>query len=135
MVGVVGEFDLDDLAATGAGVGREFAEEQAEFAIGGVEALGVEGLDANELVNGDSGFRARGFPVEELADAAVDAGDLLEEQVVTGGAGEVVPVGLEQAQVVVDGGDGDLELVGDVLEGVSVLPELVFALHAPASSG
>lgn len=135
MVGVVGEFDLDDLAAAGAGVGREFAEEQAEFAIGGVEALGVEGLDANELVNGDSGLRARWFPVDELADAAVDAGDLLEEQVVPGGAGEVVPVGLEQAQVVVDGGDGDLELVGDVLEGVSVLSKLVLALHAPASPG
>lgn len=48
--------------------------------------------------------------------------------------GEVVPIGLEQPRVVVDGGDGDVELVGDVLEGVFVLSELVFSLHASVSA-
>lgn len=60
---------------------------------------------------------------------------LLWEGVLVRGLSEFVPVGLDQAQVGVGGGDGDLELVGDVLEGVAVPAGLVLTLHATASAG
>ena len=47
--------------------------------------------------------------------------------------GEVDTIGFECAEVGVNGRNGDLELAGDLFEGVSVLSKFVFALHASAS--
>ena len=58
----------------------------------------------------------------------------MSKAAVEGGLGEVGPVGLEQSEVGVDGGDGDVDLVGDLFEGVAVLPELVIAECASASA-
>jgi len=55
--------------------------------------------------------------------------------VVAGGLGEVGPIGLEHSQLGVDGGDGGVDLLGDLFEGVAVLPELVLAEGSSASTG
>ena len=49
-------------------------------------------------------------------------------------ASEPAPLVFEQAQVGVHGGGRDAEFRGDPSEGIAVLPELVLAQHAPASS-
>jgi len=81
VVGIVGEFELDDLAAVRR-VGRELAEEQAEFPAGGVEFLRVEGAGAKHLVGSGAEFESDNAVAEQTADAAVDAVDLLEQEVV-----------------------------------------------------
>ena len=69
-----------------------------------------------------------------MAEAPVDAIDLLEQEVVAGGCGDVMPVGFEESEVGVDGGDGDVDFLGDLFEGVSVLAELVFSEDSSASA-
>ena len=78
VVRVVGEFNVDDLAAVRR-VGGELAEEKPELAAGGVEFLRVEGARAKRFVHGAAEFKANDSGVDESADAAVDAVDLLEE--------------------------------------------------------
>ena len=134
MVWVVGEFDIDDFAIGGPGAGRELAEKQAEFTVGGVEVLGKQGFEPEAVFYGPAEFGAWNGIVDEPADAAVEACDLLKQEVVVKRLGEVVPIGFEGAEVGMDRGDGDFEFVGDLFEGVSVLAKLVFALHTSASA-
>ncbi|MCY4617706.1 MAG: hypothetical protein OXD50_04005 [Chloroflexi bacterium] len=133
MVWVVGEFDVYDFAIGGPSAGRELAEEQAEFAVGCVEVLGKQCLEPEAVFDGPAEFVTWNGTVAEPADTAVESCDLLEQEVVVKRLGEVIPIGFERAEVGVDGGDGDFELVGDLLEGVSILAKLVFALHTSAS--
>ena len=94
----------------------------------------MERLDANDLVEGDAEFLAGGAPVDQSDNASVDAGDLLQKEVVAGGLSDVVPIGLEHAEVGMDGGDGDVDFLGDFLEWIPVLPELVCSEDSSAST-
>ncbi len=134
---------VDEGARAGGGVRAvELLEQHAELALGLGQAARVALLDPVELVGrelrvgaeGEDGVGDRIEPVEPL-ESIVEASDLLEQQVVVNVLGEGDPVLLERAEVGVDGGDGDVELPGDLLEGESFLSELVGAEDAPASSG
>ena len=120
----------------------ELLEQHAELALGLGQTARVALLDPVELVGrelrvgaeGENSISDRIEPVEPL-ETMVEAGDLLQQQVVVDVLGEGGPVLFERAEVGVDGGDGDVELPGDLLEGESFLAELVGAEDAPASSG
>ena len=120
----------------------ELLEQHAELALGLGQATRVTLLDPVELVGREPrvgtedeyGVGDRIEPVEPL-EPIVEAGDLLEQQVVVDVLGEGGPVLLERAEVGVDGGDGDIELPGDLLERESFLSELVGSEDSSASSG
>ena len=120
----------------------ELFEQHPQFTLSLGEAALVAVLDLDDLIEIELGVGAQGaagvgdgvHPAEAL-DAPVDAGDLVEQEVVVDVFGEHGPVLFEQAQVGVDGGDRDLDRLGDLLEGVSVLAELVLAEDSAASSG
>ena len=52
VVGVVAEFELDDLVIL-RGVGAEFSQQEAELAVGGVEVAGEQGFEADDLLDGE----------------------------------------------------------------------------------
>ena len=120
----------------------ELFEQHAELALGLGEAARVALLDPVELVGGELRVGAEGEngvgdriePVEPL-ETMVEASDLLEQQVVVDVLGEGGPVLLKRAEVGVDGGGRDVELLSDSFEGESVLSELVGSEDSSASSG
>ena len=70
---------------------------------------------------------------EQFVDAVAEQGEVLEQGVLGGGAGELGLVGFDGAEVVVDGGGGDVEFGGDFADGEVVLAEFVGAEGAAAA--
>ena len=158
--GCVGEFfggvvvdglgDGFGVELAGVGGAEQFAGGEAVFAQGGLEravallevadqvgALDVleEGLDCAVGVLGGEGFERLERVGGEFVDAAAEQGEVLEQGVLGGGAGEVGLVGFDGAEVVVDGGGGDVEFGGDFADGEAVLAEFVGAEGAAAALG
>ena len=134
----------------GLGGAEQFAGGEAVFAQGGLEravallevadqvgALDVleERLDAAVGILGGEGFERFERVGGQFVDAAAEQGEVLEQGVLGGGAGELGLVGFEGAEVVVDGGGGDVEFGGDFADGEAVLAEFVCAEGASAALG
>ena len=134
----------------GVGGAEQVAGGEAVFAQGGLErAVAVfevadqvgAGDVLEERLDGAVGvLRGEGFERfervgEEFVDAVAEQGEVLEQGVLGGGAGELGLVGFDGAEVVVDGGWGDVEFVGDFADGEVVLAEFVCAEGASASLG
>ena len=134
----------------GVGGAEQFAGGEAVFAQGGLERavallevadqvgfLDVleERLDGAVGVLGGEGFERLERVGGEFVDAAAEQGEVLEQGVLGGGAGEVGLVGFDGAEVVVDGGGGDVEFGGDFADGEAVLAEFVCAEGASAALG
>ena len=134
----------------GVGGAEQFAGGEAVFAQGGLERavallevadqvgfLDVleEGLDGAVGLLGGEGFERLERVGGEFVDAAAEQGEVLEQGVLGGGAGEVGLVGFDGAEVVVDGGGGDVEFGGDFADGEAVLAEFMGAEGAAAALG
>ena len=117
--GVVERAFVEFVEADEGGVGEELG--------GGVdEAVGGAGLDSVE--GSERAFACEGF--EALAGELDDAHGVFGD----GGLGDFGPVGFEREEVVVDGGVGDVEVLGDLAEGESLVAELVGLEGASASA-
>ena len=99
--------------------GRGVGQERRDSAAVGEEGEGFEGFG--------------GVFLQEAVDVAAEQGDVLEEEVVGGLLGEVGPIGLEELEIGVDGGVGDVEGGGDLAEGLAGLAEFVGVEDASAS--
>ena len=112
--------------------GRSSRRVEAVFAQGGGDGAVVDLVEAGDLGGGGVGQEWRDFAavgeegegfegfcgvfLQESVDVAAEQGDVLEEEVVGGLLGEVGPVGLEEFEIGVDGGVGDVEGGGDLAE-------------------
>ena len=111
--GAVAVLEVADQVGAG-----DVLEERLDGAVG---VLGGEGLERFERVG------------EQFVDAVAEQGEVLEQGVVGGGAGELGLMGFDGAEVVVDGGGGDVEFVGDFADGEVVLAEFVGGEGASAA--
>ena len=114
------------------GLERAVAVFEVADQVGAVDVL-EEGLDAAVGVLGGEGLERSERVGDEFVDAVAEQGEVLEQGVVGGGAGELGLVGFDGAEVVVDGGWGDVEFFGDFADGEVVLAEFVCAEGASAA--
>ena len=102
------------------------AEEEGEFVVVGL-------VEAGEVGRIESAVLLDQVLAEQGAESGLEQAELLEDEVVGGLLGELAPMGLDEFEVVEDGGMGDVEQFADVAEGASALPEFV-DLEGPLSS-
>ena len=134
----------------GLGGAEQVARGEAVFAEGGFEGAVAllevadqfgaadvleEGLEGAVGVLGGEGFEQFEGVGHEVVDASSEQGEVLEQGVLCGGACEVGLVCFDGAEVVVDGGWGDVEFVGDLADGAAFLAEFVCAEGASAALG
>ena len=134
----------------GLGGAEQVAGGEAVFAEGGLEGAVAllevadqcgaadvleEGLEGAVGVLGGEGFEQFEGVGHELVDASSEQGEVLEQGVLCGGACEVGLVCFDGAEVVVDGGWGDVEFLGDLADGAAFLAEFVGAEGASAALG
>ena len=102
-----------------------------------VVELGLLGVSGAEVVGDGESVGVVGDPVEldGGGEPELEQVEGLEEEIVGCGCGDAAPVGLGELEVCSDGGDRGLEGVGDVLEGVSLLSEVVDSEAASALPG
>ena len=148
VVGVVcGGGGFEAVAGGGAEVaqgGAVFGEGGADGALVDVDEAGdlfgwqdfVERADLSVVVEGEEAFEfAEGVFAEQLVEALFEALGVVEQFVVGEGLDELGALGFEGAEVVVDGGAGELETLGDLAEGEALLAELVGLEGASSSLG
>ena len=114
------------------GLERTVAVFEVADQVGAVDVL-EEGLDCAVGVLGGEGLERSERVGDEFVDAVAEQGEVLEQGVVGGGAGELGLVGFDGAEVVMDGGWGDVEFFGDLADGEVVLAEFVCAEGASAA--
>ena len=95
-----------------------FAEEDGEFLV-------VCDVDARVLGRGEAAELLEQVALEEAAQSSLEQSELFEQEIVGGLLGELAPVGLDEFEVREDGGVGDVELLADVAQRASLLPEFV----------
>ena len=95
-----------------------FAEEDGEFLV-------VCDVDARVLGRGEAAELLEQVALEEAAQSSLEQAELFEQEIVGGLLGELAPVGLDEFEVGEDGGVGDVELLADVAQRASLLPEFV----------
>ena len=131
--------------------GAEVAQSGAVFGEGGADGALVDVDEAGDLVGREDFVEGLGASVavadgvalelgegafaEELVEALFEPLDVVEQFVVGEGLGEAWAVGFEGAEVVLDGGVGDLEVFGDLAEGEALLSEVVGVEGASAALG
>ena len=145
--GVRGVVGFEAVAGGGAEVaqgGAVFGQGGADGALVDVDEAGdlvgredfVERADLSVVVEREEAFEfAQGVFAEQLVEALFEALGVVEQFVVGEGLDELGSVGFERAEVVVDGGAGDAELLGDLAEGEALLAELVGVEGASAALG
>ena len=136
--------------ASGEGGGFEFVGGEAVFAQQGDHGAAVLAVEPDDVGRGDLsderggavvlqlGVLEQGFEgvgVGELAELLGGVFESFEDVVVGDGLDDLREGFVEEAEVGVDGGAGDVELRGDLAEGVSALVELVGLEDALASFG
>ena len=101
-----------------------------------VDGLAQFAADQDELaLVGGEGVGSVGLGVEEGVEADLECAEGGEQSVGCGLLGDFLPVLFEQAEVVVDGGGGDVEDLSDAAGGGAGLAELVGVEDASASLG
>jgi len=136
--------------ASGEGGGFEFVGGEAVFAQQGDHGAAVLAVEPDDVGRGNLsderggavvlqlGVLEQGFEgvgVGELAELLCGVFEPFEDVVVGDGLDDLGEGFVEEAEVGVDGGAGDVELRGDLAEGVSALVELVGVEDALASFG
>ena len=108
----------------------------ADFSGEAVE-LGLLGVSGSEVLGRGEAFDVVGDEIvcDGEGESHLEQVERFEQQIVGGCGGDAGPVGLDEFEVGADGGDGDLDGLGDLLERLSMLAEVVDSAGASASLG